>query len=238
MNLSIVSVFSNSVPYLDSYFEQMADLQQRLLARGIGLHLVLGYGDSTDGTGEALFEGCANRFSATLYDVSHGKTVYGSVATKRRFRQLSVIGNTLWSLIPKGTDYAGLVESDLIWKGETLEMLLVRLMEFQSISSRRPSQFMVAPMVLKLSDASFYDTYAYRKDGFNFEAQPPFHPALVRMDGDYLEMDSVGSCFITDIRTARLVTWPEKDVVVGLCDLAREVGTRIFLIRSLEVYHP
>lgn len=235
--LTIISKFSNSEKTLERYFEQMQELQELLAKQKVSLKLVLGYGDSQDNTEKELRKHCVEFFQATLIDVSHGKTVYGSVVSKRRFIQLARIGNTLWNLIPKGTDYVGVVESDLIWRGVTLAQLLDNLQSLQAIGGNRKGQFMVAPMVLNPYNTDFYDTFAFIKDGINFEANPPYHPRF-NESPTYIEMDSVGSCFFTDIRTARFVEWPEVDVVVGLCRQAREAGTRIFLWKDLEVYHP
>jgi hypothetical protein len=37
---------------------------------------------------------------------------------------------------------------------------------------------------------------------------------------------------------ARQVSWPEEDVVVGLCKQVRDLGYDIYLDKTLEVYHP
>src|SRR5688572_16734663 len=100
MNVTLVSAFRNSFSYIHRYCDQMDALQTLLRKCGHTLHLVLGYGDSEDGTGEILFEEVSHRFSASLMEVSHGGLHYGSIIHAQRFRQLAFVGNKLWSAIP------------------------------------------------------------------------------------------------------------------------------------------
>jgi hypothetical protein len=226
MNVTLVSAFRNSFSYINRYCEQMESLQELLRKSGHTLHLVLGYGDSEDGTGEILYEEVSHRFSASLLDVSHGGLHYGSVVNKQRFKQLAFVGNKLWSAIPLDSHVVGLVESDLIWQPQCLSNL---------IEATR-SVDMIAPMVMHL-DGRFYDTWAFRMDGMRFTNEPVFHPQLLTGASLY-EMDSVGSVFLMKTSIARQVSWPEEDVVVGLCKQVRDLGYDIYLDKTLEVYHP
>lgn len=229
MKIAIVSHFRNAVNYLERYFEQMAALQRLLVGRGDTLHLILGYGDSSDGTGEALFDECAHRFSAHLIDVSHGGKVYGSIVHPERFRQLAFVGNTLWRNIPEDADIAGLVESDLIWQADTLMALLDDLVDL-------PPGSAVAPMVMH-GDGRFYDTFAYRRAGVRFTNDAPFHRDI-RPDGDLLELDSAGSVLLMAGELARKLHFPEEDVVVGLCRQICDGGGGVWLDSRERVYHP
>lgn len=231
MIVSIVSCFRNSATYIQRYCTQMEGLQEELKKRGHQLNLVLGYGDSTDNTDDILQNSnYLDNLDTKLYDVSHGGKHYGSVVHPTRFKQLSYVGNTLWSHLPKRVDVVGLVESDLIWEPEALSKL---------VEATR-SLDMVAPMVLHQND-HFYDTWAFILNGKNFRYNPPYHRELLQGEQyeDYIyEMDSVGSCFFMQAEIAFKVHWPPEDVVVGLCRQVREDGYSIYLLREAKVYHP
>jgi hypothetical protein len=204
----------------------MGNLQAALDEQGHKLLLVLGYGDSADGTGGVLFEECVHRFSARLVDVSHGGAVYGSIVHAQRFRQLAHVGNALWKNIPFDSDIVGLVESDLIWHSETLKELISEVHSGQ----------IVAPMVMHLNGL-FYDRFAFVRNGINFKNERPFHPDL-RPGIRYYDMESIGSVFFADAGVVRGLSWPEEDVVVGFCKQARERGATIVLDSYLKVTHP
>ena len=92
MNVTVISAFRNSEAYIDRYFQQIDRLANLLAKRKpyTRLNLVLGYGDSTDGTGEILFEAAADSIGAHLLDVSHGGPHFGSIEHPQRFRQLAL----------------------------------------------------------------------------------------------------------------------------------------------------
>lgn len=206
----------------------MEDLQNLLNEKGDTLTLVLGYGDSSDGTGESLYDECCHRFDGRLIDVSHGGRFYGSMVHPVRFKQLAQIGNTLWGHIPETTDIVGLVESDLIWDSYDIYNLISHL----NLSNL---PVIITPMV-HLQDGRFYDIWAFRKNGTNFRNSKPFHPDID--ERRYYELDSAGSVLFMKAGLARQLTWPEEDVVVGFCRQARELGAKIILDSLTEVYHP
>lgn len=226
MKIALISAFRNSLSYIDRYCEQMESLQKVLSEQGHTLSLVLGYGDSRDGTGEYLFERCSHSLDAHLLDVSHGGHHFGSIVHSQRFKQLAFIGNRLWSNLPTDAQVVGLVESDLIWKPNTLLEMASSLQE----------GWLLSPMVMHL-DKRFYDTYAFIKSGINFKNDKPYHPDL-RPGIRHYYMNSVGSLFLMDAILARTIKWPEEDVVVGFCRQALDIGYSIVLDSYLEVYHP
>lgn len=204
----------------------MEDLQNLLNEKGDTLTLVLGYGDSSDGTGQALYDECHHRFDSRLIDVSHGGRFYGSVVNPLRFKQLAFVVNTLWGHIPETADIVGLVESDLIWKADQLLEILPEL----------NTKLILAPMVFH-PNKKFYDTWAFKMNGINFKYDRPYHPSI-RPGQRYYDMNSIGSVFFTDAGFARQLSFPEEDVVVGFCRQARELGGTILLDSYTEVYHP
>lgn len=242
MNVSVVSHFRNAVGYLERYFEQMDSLKAALGEQGYELTLVLGYGDSTDGTGIQLYDECVHRFDARLIDVSHGGPYLGSIVHPERFRQLAYVGNKLWKNIPDNADIVGLVESDLIWKAQSFIDLLEFLQGLGSVNEEIPH--LVAPMVMHQRsvgephlDDRFYDRWAFRYNGVQFKNEPPYHKAL-ESSGTYVEMNSVGSFVLMDGKIAKQLCFPEEDVIVGFCRQARLLGARILLDKLTKVYHP
>lgn len=226
MNITILSIFRNSVSTLERYFEQMDDLQRLLNQRGGQLHLLLGYGDSTDGTGEALWDECVNRFDAHLMDVSHGGPHFDSVENAQRFKQLAYCGNKLLDCVPPSADVVILCESDLVWSAETMMALIDHLQTYPAI----------APMLFDAEPPDrFRDVYAFRRNGERFTNEAPYHPDL---NGAVLQVDSAGSVLAMRAELARRVNVPEADVVVGLCRQLYEQGGAVFVDPALSVVHP
>lgn len=224
MNVYICSNFRNSVRYLERFFDQMAGLQMLLHERGDFLFLLLGYGDSTDGTGEALWDETMLRFSTILIENSHGGPEFGPVVDAQRFKQLAYAANKVWRCVPPTADVVLWCESDLIWQPDTLLALILH-------TARYP---VIAPMVLE-PGGLYYDIWGYVKDGQEFCKLPPFHPALY---GQMTQMDSVGSCFAVRGDLARRTDFPEEDVVRGFCRQVYERDASVWLDPSLAVYHP
>lgn len=202
----------------------MDKLQEVLSRQNHTLQLVLGYGDSNDGTGEILFEETSHRFPTTLLDVSHGGLHYGSIVHPKRFKQLAFVGNKLWKAIPDKAEVVGLVESDLIWQPYNISSLALTV---------GPDQI-YSPMIYH-EDGRFYDTLAFVKNGIHFQNNKPFHPELGKER--HVLMDSVGSVMFMHSSLARQVGFTEDRVVMGMCDQARQLGAKIWLDTGLCVYH-
>lgn len=227
MNVTILSLFRNSCHYLERYFEQMDDLQRLLTQRCDSLYLLLGYGDSTDGTGAALRDECANRFAAMLLDVSHGGKAYGSIEHPERFRQLAYCVNRLLACIPPNADVVGIVESDLIWDAKTL----VKLIDMTGFG------FCMAPMIMD-GENSFYDSFAFRKNGQRFTKEPPYHASLPGNEGHLIQLDSAGSVLFVPGWLARKARLRDGNAIVGFCEDIYKYGGSIWLDPALSVAHP
>lgn len=202
----------------------MDKLQEVLNRRNCSLHLVLGYGDSHDGTGEILFEECSGRFNCSFVETSHGGLHYGSVIHPKRFKQLAFVWNKMWENIPSDAHVVGMVESDLIWQPYNISSLALTVGANQ----------IYAPMVYH-EDGRFYDTLAFAKSGIHFQNNRPFHPDLGKER--HVLMDSVGSVMFMHSSLARQVGFTEDRVVMGMCDQARQLGAKIWLDTGLCVYH-
>lgn len=233
MNITVVSSFRNSSSYLFRYFKQMEQL--RAEAPHLNFNYVLGYGDCQDDTQELL--GRLKPDNTNLVDVTHGGPSFGSVVHPQRFNQLAYVGNCLLAEIDGATDYVLFIESDLVWMARDLACLLGHAQALHDGERDPLVRYLLAPMI-KHYNGLFYDTWAFRKDGMNFNNQPPYHPSLVRTKEPVVEMDSVGSCFVAKTDLVKQVYFPSKDVIVGLCTLAKQVGTKIYMDRTVEVFHP
>lgn len=225
MKISLISAVRNAENYLARYFGQVAELNCAVTDQGDALSLVIGEGDSTDGTRHSLGRLLHHSgLKGELVDVTHGGPVYGSVEDTRRFAQLAGVYNALLPHIPADADVALFVEADLIWEPETLLALIAQ-------AQTQPAVY--APMIMD-GPQSFYDVWAYRRDGLRFTKRPPYHHDL---NGALLEMDSVGSCLAMPAAWARGIQFPQEDVVVGFCRQLREQGHSIRLDPRLAVRH-
>ena len=227
MRVALLSYFRDSTATLSRYFAQAAELRTAMESRGHTLTLVLVEGDSTDGTWQAL-----KRMAPAGSDLSqchHGGRRYGSHVHPERFRQLAQIGNHGLSRIPTNADVGAIVESDLIWSGDRLMQLINRLDTVPS----------VAPMVILQREGwpeqSFYDVFAYRKDGVHFHHRPPYHASL---GGQGLtQLDSAGSCIVMRGDSARQVRYTQGEVIVGLCRQIYDIGGSLWLDPTVAIYH-
>ncbi len=227
MNITILSLFRNSCHYLERYFEQMDALQRLLAGRGDSLHLLLGYGDSTDGTGAALWDECSNRFAAHLMDVSHGGPVYGSIEHPQRFKQLAYCGNTLLENVPPDADVVGIVESDLIWDALTLSDLIAHT-----------AYVPASTCMIMDGENSFYDVFSHRKDGVRFTKTPPYHEGLDICGEGLVRLDSAGSVLFVHGDLARKARLSDGEAIVGFCRDIYSHGGSIWLDTSQAVQHP
>ncbi len=247
--VTLCSAFRDSVrnDQLDRYLDQVWELHEYLAARCEILHCVWGEGDSTDGT-RARLQKAANAWGKRqgargkngvtdcpapfppapcplIVDCAHGGPAYGSVEDEQRFHQLAYVGNQIWAAIPEETDVVIYVESDLIWSAPTLIGLL-------DATAIWPA---VAPMVLDSPPANtFYDVWAYRRNGVRFTKQPPYHPEI---SSKPLQLDSAGSCLALRWQVAQWLHFPE-DCFVGFCRLLYERESSLWLLPNLTVYHP
>ena len=99
MNTTVISAFRQAAGYIERYCRQIDELQRLLLRRGDTLRLLLGYGDSTDDSGNILFDECCQRFDCLLLDVSHGGPFYDSIEDPQRFKPVSYTHLTLPTIL-------------------------------------------------------------------------------------------------------------------------------------------
>lgn len=227
--VALCSIFRNSTKYIDKYFEQISRLKIMLEEEDKNLRLYLGYGDSTDGTGELLHEACIHRFSAVLIDVSHGGPEFGPEVNATRFKQLAYCGNKVLEHLPLDTAQVIWVESDLVWYPNVLTRLLRLLDEYSA----------ACPMIFDAGGLSkFYDTWAFRIHGIPFTKDFPHHRHLMSNYGGIHHLDSGGSCMAIRGEVAHHVRFTNDEVFVGLSKQIWDQGGTLVLDSGCYVTHP
>lgn len=195
--ITVCSIFSNSVPYLGRYFKQINDLRERY-----DLRLVLGEGDSRDHTYDEL-QSYLQPEDALLQH-HHGGPVFGSVDSPQRWEQIaSIVAPVVRAACGFQPQAVVWVESDLVWETRVMAQLIDTALDGR----------VVAPMVFAANSERFYDTWGFRMDGQHFYAHPPYQPKESRREGNFVKIDSCGSCFATDqLKTLKAWSghWPYR----------------------------
>lgn len=192
MRVVLASIFRDSTGYLPRYFSQIAALREH-----VDVRLVLGEGDSSDGTGTVLPSYL--QVDDRVVTVNHGGARYGSIDHPARWANIARVVREVVKAVGDPEDAFVWAESDLVWDPLTMMELL---------KADRP----VAPMLLAGDTPRFYDTWGYRQGGRMFSGHPPYMPDGPR-DERYVPVDSCGSCFVLPARDFRTVQewdgmWP------------------------------
>lgn len=231
MNIALGSIFRNSTGYLYRYFSQTSALSDLLAKNHQSLRLILAEGDSNDGTWDEI-KACLQAFGIRAFTVikrEHGGPLFGSVDDDRRWRQISFACDGVLEQVSENDDAVIYVESDLIWEPGTMASLIDELMA-QDMDA-------VSPMCFHRSTALFYDVWGYRRNGWRFSYNSPYHPDI-ETDGLY-KLDSAGSCIVMRGEVARKCRFdPAEKGIVGFCENLRSQGFTLWLDRGLSVFHP
>ncbi len=231
MHIALASMFRNSTPYLDRYFDQVSRLHRVVRGQGHSFRVLWAEGDSADRTWERL-QGMARAYVADCFQRAHGGPVYGSVDDAQRWRQISFVCNALLERVQPEDDALIYVESDLIWEPETMLALLEQLRELDA----------VAPMCFH-REGFFYDTWGYRSGGVRFAPGAPHHPMLLELVPGPARrrypLDSAGSCLVMRGAVARAARFdpPEQGIVGFGLDLHAK-GYHLWLDPCQKVVHP
>jgi hypothetical protein len=204
--LAVISFFRNSAGrQIDRFLNQCALLAQHC---PYALHVNAVFGDCTDDTANQLLRGAEDRaLSLQLIEASHGGPVFGSTEHTDRLKALSFIGNRGLESVNEHDDFVFYVESDLIWRPDTVTRLLATLSSFS-----RPG--VLAP--LTFAGPHFYDVFCFRGlDGERFAPFPPYHSELDR--NGLTAVSSVGSGFVMHAEVARNCRILDQNVLIGFC---------------------
>jgi hypothetical protein len=234
----MLSAFRNSLKsHLDRYFRQASAYRDALKERGWEFRLALVEGDSlTPDTWNGIISRAQfHDLTCRLEIADHGGPEFGSVVSEERFKALSFVGNKMLSLVEPEDDIVVYVESDLIWRPETLLHLGSQSLEL--------NLDIVSPLVF--AGENFYDVWAFRGlDGSHFAPFKPYHSSLAvdfvtRGNRSGLtQLSSVGSCLVMKAWIARECRIIDNECLVGFCRDARNKGHRIWIDSRVSVNHP
>jgi hypothetical protein len=197
MNLTLASMFRDSIRYLPRYFAQVEKFRAEHDVR-----LVIAEGDSIDGTYTEL--ATYMEPGDLLLKVDHGGRKYGSIDHPDRWGDIARVFREIAAQVGDPGDAFVWVESDLEWSVETLCGLLRDLDKVEA----------VAPQVRAIDPPGtterFYDVWGFRIDGTLFTPYHPYWPPTTPVDS-LIKIDSCGSCFVTsnmDLVHAWDGVWP------------------------------
>jgi hypothetical protein len=197
------------------------------------LKLYLCEGDSDDDTLAQLRSWAVDDSRIRIIKHDTGIPHFAHSPRKERMKAVSENGNKGWGAIREDAwgDFALMLESDLLYRGDLLRLLI----------TRRPAQASIfSPMVWIPVDGDlrFYDIWAYRLNGEMFEPNSPGW-YYARHGSGLFEVDSVGSVVLFQMNLiAEGLRLGETDCVLGMCNEARKRGYRIFCDPTIDILHP
>lgn len=234
MNVTLCSAFRSSAAYIARYQLQVCRLAYALAQRGDWLHVIWCEGDSVDDSLQRLLDGYEHDgkpcgYTADIFHFHHDGKNYGSIEDAQRFRQLAAVWSRVWARIPDDASVVVFCEADLIWEADTIVRLIDQVQD--SVA--------VAPMVMDSPPKNtWYDSWAFRRNGVRFTKEPPFHADFDDPREGYMLLDSAGSVLVMDGDLARKVRFTDEEAVVGLCKNIYAVGGSIWLDTAASVTHP
>lgn len=221
-DLTVLSIFRNSMPYLDRYARQVFEL---CAAYGGDVHFCWLEGDSADDTAAvlAMLAEDLRAVTVTLTTFNHGGPSYPSVDNPDRWRQLAAVWNRNLDELPESR-YAVCVESDLIWQPTDMLAMLDHLDN---------DRCDVAYPLLMLRDTNqFYDTHAYHApDGRGWSAWPPYAPGWD--GGRFVPVSRAGGMVAARGDVMRQARWGDDDCVLHFPE-----GTRCMVDMHTVIRHP
>jgi hypothetical protein len=233
--LTILSIFRQSTPYLRRYLKQVE--QAFKLAKG-RCHAVWLEGDSTDGTYEQLLE-ARHRLVSMGHDVTLVKADTsepfwsGMKKEERKHEERWKHMATCWNNCMKGlkpTKLGVCVESDLIWHPKVLFAVAEKLDD--QVHVIYPQLLYKRWFGLK---KRFYDRWGFRRDGQHFNSKKPYWQTR---PGDELtfpliSLDVGAGMIVTHGARMAKAAWDES-----CCLLKFPVGTNLFVDTTKGIYHP
>jgi len=227
MRVAIGSAFRNMAGEPLHRYAIQLDLFHRLMQeQGHVLRWIVVEGDSTDATLQQLHQYSERLLmSAQFVDRTHGGPVYGSTEAPERMKALSFVGNGIFEAVSPEDDALVYVESDLVWRPQTMLRLLHRLDVGTDV---------LAPLIF--AGECFYDVWGFRKNGARFGPFPPYHSELDH--GGMTVIDSAGSCLVMRADVARQCRMIDDMALIGFCKDAWSKGFRILCDARESIRHP
>lgn len=238
MKVVIGSAFRNSAGYhLQRYFHQVDALRDLLKEHGHSLRVVAVEGDSADDTRHELMrwaEYCT--LAMTIVTRNHGKRVFGSTEEPERMAALSYVGNGILESVLPEDDVLIYVESDLVWRPETMLRLLNQLGHSVVLPHGGEVRKIDAISPLVFAAEAFYDIWAFRKSGHRFGPFHPYHGELL-FDRP-TPVDSTGSCLVMRGDVARSCRIIDNEALVGFGRDVWAKGFALYADARERIDHP
>jgi len=225
MRIVVANMWQNATSYIDRFVGQFAAL--RGAAPQHEFDLILAEGDSTDN--DATWNRLNEIYPGKVFKRIHAGQIYGPIDVTQRWLQISFVMDGVFERVRPEHDVVIWVESDLIWEPAVLLKLLDHI--------QKPGVDAAVPMIMMRG--TFYDSWAYRRDGIRFSVAPPFHRVLQTpsVNGLYL-LDSGGGCVVMRGEIARTCRCrPPALAAVGFYRDMREHGWRVWLDPTLAIHH-
>src|SRR3989304_9174143 len=232
IDLTILSIFRQSSSYLARYFSQIEKAFQLSDGRCHALWLE---GDSTDDTCALLaqkkreLEQMGHLVTIVKNDLR--KELWPSVKNAKRWNQLAACWNKcLGSLLP--SKIAVCVESDLIWDPSIIQKIVPKLDKEHQV---------IAPMLLLdkskevMGEWWFYDTWGFSRGKHKFRLTNPYWKRMkhLRHEKELLEVSTAGGLLGSTYDVYHKSKWD-----LETCILSYPQGTKVFLDKTLQIYHP
>ena len=220
MKVAILSLFrDNSETYIEAYLRRVDEMRKW---SGYDVRVYAVEGDSQIQTHQWL---CNYADPDTLVVIKHntGKPHYGSVVLPERLECLAETANAGMDLIAdqRWADYVMFLDSDLYPPRDLLTKLVER------------DRHCIAPLVM--AGKAFYDIWAFRKLGG--EHFSPFVDWLEDQP-DVFEIESAGGAVLFKATAAYQGALLGSNAIVSLCRDIRQMGFKIFVDKTMTVYHP
>lgn len=237
MNVLLCSIIRGGRHYCERYVQQAKELAGELTLKGDSLRVVIGEGDSTDGTRQVLDRLLRESgLPYELLDVVTHTPWYGSTVNPARFKAKAYCDNIVLSRVRHGgtsdaDDIVLFIEADLIADAKTLVTAINHVKDGKDVIALMP-----------WAGRAFYDLWAYEAINPNtgqatpFGAFEPYHPSL-KFDGTLTEITSAGSCFVMRAEVARIPV-PEDEEFRSWSKKIREAGYKMYTSPVLRIHHP
>lgn len=224
MNLAILSLFRDSMWYLDGYMRQVDGMAWDGNTRVYAVE-----GDSTDETPAALRDWATTR-DVRLITYNHGYRKFGSCQNPIRLKLLAQVANAGLDAIAKDrwADVVWFVDSDYRWEPDTAARLIAH-------GKRAIAAYPMADGGARGN--FFYDTWGWSWRGRPFRQWgPPYHP-FIKGDGIH-PVDTVGGNLLFDATLcyagARMT---ESEPIRGLCHEISARGVQIWGDPATRIWH-
>jgi GT2 family glycosyltransferase len=227
VNIVVGTAFRNSSNVqINRFFNQVLALKNHA-GDEHSVRVVAVEGDSEDDTRQRVATGAKSRkLDLDLRHLSHGGPVFGSTEAPERMAALSKVGNEILNGVTNQDDVLVYVESDLGWDPHTIGSLV------DVVAENRGGFDVITPLVM--AGSTFYDIWAFRKNGSRFGPFKPYHPEL--SETGITEVDSVGSCLVMRAEVGRMVRMTDG-ALVEWGNNARRAGFKIGVYSEFKVKH-